>query len=142
MNAISSLREPRSPFPPSFHVLTPEPVAPAPLDISFASAPKRFPGIAWAEAVCWAGSTAIAWGNLLSDVNLYVFSGKELELPVDETMKTWTTADERSGLTWLSCMGRYGDMCVDLKVWPTNALAIVLASSYRPPQEPEFCGLS
>lgn len=141
MNAISSLREPRSPFSPSINVLTPEPAVPAPRDMSFGAVLKRFPGIAEAEAVCWTGSTAIGWGNPLSDVDLYVFSDKELELPVDETMETWTAADEKSGLTWLSWMGRYGDTCVDLKVWPTNALATVLAP-YLPPHEPEFCGLS
>lgn len=141
MNAISSLREPRSSFLPSFHVLTPEPAAPTPRDISFAPAPKRFPGIGWAEAVCWTGSAAIGWVDPLSDVDLYVFSGKELKLLADETMQTWTPADERSGLTWLSWLGRCGDMPVDLKVRPANALATVLAT-YRPPHEPEFCGLS
>lgn len=140
MNDMSGPSRPRSSFEPTIQILTPEPESPAQPNISFSAILERFPGLAEAEAVCWTGSTAAGWGNALSDVDLYVFSDQELQLPIDETMETWWNTDE-SGLRWLSWMGRYGDTCVDLKVWPTRALESVL-TPYIAPNEPEFCGLS
>ena len=140
MNDMSGPSRPNCFFKPTIQVLTPEPEAPAPPDISLSAILERFPGLAEAEAVCWTGSTAAGWGNALSDVDLYVFSDQELQLPIDDTMETWSNTDE-GGLHWLSWMGRYADTCVDLKVWPTRALDAVLAP-YIAPNEPEFCGLS
>jgi Nucleotidyltransferase domain len=140
MAATNASTEPGSTFAPTVQVLTPEPEVPMPPDLSFGAILERFPALAKAEAVCLTGSIAAGWGNPLSDVDLYVFSDQELELPVDETMETWTSTD-KSGLSWLSWVGRYGDACVDLKVWPTEALATVLAP-YLAPDEPEFCALT
>lgn len=140
MDAANTLTEPGPLFAPVVQVLTPEPEKPMPPDLSFSAILKRFPGLAEAEAVCWTGSTAAGWGNALSDVDLYVFSDHELELPVDDTMETWPSSD-KSGVRWHNWMGRYGDVCVDLETWPTETLATVLVP-YLAADEPEFCGLS
>jgi hypothetical protein len=140
MDTTSASREPGSTFTPVVQVLTPEPRVPTAPDLSFGGILGRFPGLAKADAVCWSGSTAAGWGNALSDVDLFAFSDQELELPVDETMETWPSSD-KTGVQWHNWMGRYGDVCVDLEVWPTAALATVLAP-YLGPDEPEFCGLS
>lgn len=127
-------------FAPTLQVLTPEPAAPTQPDLSFAAILQRFPGLAESEAVCWTGSTAAGWGNVLSDVDLFVFSDRTIDLPIDDTMEAWASSD-KSGMRWLSWMGRYDDVCVDLQVWPTDALATVL-EPYLGADEPEFCGLS
>ncbi|HJQ00141.1 MAG TPA: hypothetical protein VJ851_00945 [Jatrophihabitans sp.] len=127
-------------FSPTLQVLTAEPPAPRPPELSFAAVIDRFPGVAEAEAVGWSGSTAAGWGNALSDVDLYVFSDREIEMPVDETMETWPSTD-KGGVGWLNWMGRYGDVCADVQVWRTDALATVLAP-YLAAAEPEFCGMS
>lgn len=138
--AVTTARESTSSFAPVIQVLTPEPEVPTPPNLSFDALVERFSVLAEAHAVCWTGSTAAGWGNVLSDVDLYVFSDEELEIPVDSTAETWTTTD-KSGQQWHSWMGRYGDVCLDLKVWPTTALASALAP-YLGPDEPEACGLS
>ncbi len=140
MTAISASSGPVATFAPTIRVLTPEPKVPTHPNLSFGAILERFPGIAKADAVGWTGSTAAGWGNALSDVDLFVFSDQEIALPIDETMETWPGADN-SGLTWVNWMGRYGDVCVDLKVWPTEALVIILAP-YSGPNQPEFCGLN
>jgi hypothetical protein len=137
------LNDPASPvsvFAPSVHVLTAEPDAPVPADLSFDAILRHFPGLAEAEAVCWTGSTAAGWGNELSDIDLFVLSDKELELPVDPTMETWPSSD-KSGVSWFNWMGRSGDVFFDLQVWPTRALETVL-SPFLAAEEPEFCGFT
>ncbi|MEU6404715.1 hypothetical protein [Streptomyces sp. NPDC046985] len=125
-------------FNPHIDVIAAQPRLLTPPDLSFEAILRHFPGLAEAEAVCMTGSTAAGWGNAFSDIDLYVFSDKELELPVDETMETWPGADP-SGIRWHNWMGVYDNARVDLKVWPTSTLATVLTPYVE--REVEFCSL-
>ncbi|MEU9210508.1 hypothetical protein AB0D27_21755 [Streptomyces sp. NPDC048415] len=125
-------------FNPTIDVICAQPRVLTPPDLSFEAILKHFPGLAEAEAVCMTGSTAAGWGNTFSDIDLYVFSDKELVLPVDETMETWPGADP-SGIRWHNWMGVYDGARVDLKVWPTNTLATALARYLE--TEVEFCSM-
>jgi hypothetical protein len=126
-------------FNPTIDVLAAQPRVRRQPDLSFEGILKHFPGLAEAEAVCRTGSTAAGWGNTFSDFDLYVFSDRELDLPVDETMETWPGSDP-SGLRWHNWMGVYDDARIDLVVWPTNTLATALAPHLGP--EVEVCTLS
>jgi hypothetical protein len=112
-------------YEPTIDVIVAQPRFRQPPDMSFDGILKRFPGLAEAEAVCWTGSTAIGWGNIHSDYDLFAFSDQVLELPVDETMETWPGADE-SGIRWDNWMGEYERARLDLTIWPTAAFATVL----------------
>ncbi|MEU4062678.1 nucleotidyltransferase domain-containing protein [Streptomyces wedmorensis] len=125
-------------FNPTLQVIAAQPRVLTPPDLSFEAILKHFPGIAEAEAVCMTGSTAAGWGNSFSDIDLFVFSDRELELPIDETMETWPGADP-SGVTWTNWMGVYDNARVDLKVWSTSTLSTVLASYLD--KEAEFCAM-
>jgi hypothetical protein len=114
-------------FNPTLEVLYAQPAVLTPPDLSFDSIVKRFPGLAEAEAVCLTGSTAAGWGNTFSDIDIYSFADKEIDLPIDESMELWPGADP-SGIKWTTWIGAYGDNRVDLKVWPTTTLATVLES--------------
>lgn len=107
--------------------------------MTFEALLKRFPGLAEADAVCWTGSTAAGWGNIHSDYDLYAFSDRTLDLPVDETMETWPGTD-KSGIHWDNWMGEYENARVDLTTWPTGTLATVLKPFLD--DEVEICGLS
>lgn len=126
-------------FAPQIDVLTQQPGSLQVPDLSFEAILGHFPGLAEADAVCLTGSTAAGWGNTFSDIDLFVFSDIDLDLPVDETMETWPGTD-RSGIKWFNWMGRYGDARVDLKVWPTDTLSKVL-QPYFAEDEPEFSSL-
>ncbi|MFF9393441.1 hypothetical protein [Streptomyces griseoluteus] len=125
-------------FNPTIDVICAQPRVLTPPDLSFEAILKHFPGLAEAEAVCITGSTAAGWGNTFSDIDLYVFSDKELVLPVDETMETWPGADP-SGIRWHNWMGVYDGARVDLKVWPTSTLATALERYLE--TEVEFCSM-
>lgn len=126
-------------FAPSLTIITEEPLVQTPVNLSAEALFERFPALAEAEAACVTGSTAAGWGNLFSDIDIFAFSDRALELPVDETAETWTTnLGTISAETW---MGRYGDQRVDLKVWPVNGVETVLAPFNTSP-EPEFNGVS
>lgn len=122
-------------FHPTIDVLSEQPRELQPVDRSFEGLLRHFPGLAEAEAVCFTGSLAAGWGNHFSDIDIYAFSDRELDLPVDETMETWPGSDP-SGLSWHNWMGRYGDSRVDIQVWPTAAPSIALAPCLE--GEPEF----
>jgi hypothetical protein len=123
-------------FNPTIQVIAAQPKILTPPDLSFEAILKHFPGLAEAEAVCMTGSTAAGWGNTFSDVDLYVFSDKELDLPIDETMETWPGADP-SGVRWHNWMGVYDNARIDLKVWPASTLATALEPYLE--REVEFC---
>ncbi|MFE3944080.1 hypothetical protein ACFXPV_19705 [Streptomyces sp. NPDC059118] len=123
-------------FNPSVEVIVEQPSVLAQPDLSFDAVLKRFPGLSEAKAVCVTGSTAAGWGNTFSDIDMYAFADGDLDLPVDETMETWQSSDP-SGVRWTIWMGAYGDQRVDLRVWPTDTLATVLASYLE--KEVEFC---
>jgi hypothetical protein len=112
-------------FNPTIDVLVAQGDLRQPPDMNFDSILKRFPGLAEADAVCWTGSAAIGWGNVYSDYDLFAFSDKTLELPMDETAETWPGSD-KSGISWDNWMGEYEKARVDLTVWPTGTLAAVL----------------
>ncbi|MEV0457333.1 hypothetical protein [Catellatospora methionotrophica] len=112
-------------FNPTLEVLYAQPAVLTPPDLTFDGILKHFPGLAEAEAVCLTGSIAAGWGNTFSDIDVYSFSDKEIDLPIDETMEIWPGADP-SGITWTTWIGAYGDNRVDLKVWPTRTLATAL----------------
>lgn len=125
-------------FNPTIEVICGQPAARSAPDLSFDAILRHFPGFAEAEAVCRTGSTAAGWGNTFSDIDLYVFADKELDLPADETSEespSWNP----SGMPWHRWIGVYGDSRVDLKVWRTDALATVLAPYLG--AEPEFIGM-
>ncbi|MFI7068840.1 hypothetical protein [Micromonospora sediminicola] len=126
-------------FNPTVDVLVAQPRFRQPPDLTFEGILKRFPGLAEAEAVCRTGSTAAGWGNVSSDFDLYAFSDKKLDLPVDETMEAWPGSD-KSGIRWDNWMGEYEKSRVDLTVWPTDTLATVLAPYLD--GEVEFCVMS
>lgn len=126
-------------FAPSVRVLSPAPAEPSPPDVSLAGLVERFPGLAEATAVCWTGSTAVGWGNELSDLDLYAFSDTDIELPADDSSETWTTTD-KAGASWSNWMGRYGDVLADLKVSSVDALQDLL-KPFLADDEPEFSGL-
>jgi hypothetical protein len=128
------------PFTPTIEVLTAAPANPTPPDMSFDAVMGRFPGLADAEAVCWTGSTAVGWGNALSDVDLYAFADQDLNLPPDDSSEAWTRTD-MSGVTWHNWVGRYGDVCVDLETWRTATVKQVL-EPYLAEGGPEFCRLN
>ncbi|RNH97590.1 hypothetical protein EEZ25_30055 [Micromonospora aurantiaca] len=107
--------------------------------LDFESILKRFPALAEAEAVCWTGSTAAGWGNVYSDLDLYVFADQEIKLPVDETMERWPGVDN-SGIRWDNWLGEYEQSRVDLTLWQTDTLANLLAPYLS--EEVEFCGMS
>ncbi|MEV0460629.1 hypothetical protein [Catellatospora methionotrophica] len=113
-------------FSPALEVLYAQPAVLAPPDVSFDGFLRRFPGLAEAEAVCLTGSIAAGWGNTFSDIDLYAFADTDIDLPVDETMEMWPGKDPALGLSWNRWIGAYGDNRVDLKVWPTATLAVVL----------------
>lgn len=125
-------------FAPSIQVIVDQPAVLSRPDISYDALLKHFPGLNEAHAVCMTGSVAAGWGNTFSDIDLYVFADDELELPVDETMETWPGADP-SGLRWTNWMGTYEQTRVDLKVWPTDTLAIALEPYLK--AEVEFCSM-
>ncbi|MBP2707787.1 hypothetical protein JOL79_28805 [Microbispora sp. RL4-1S] len=126
-------------FNPTIEVIVAQPRFRQPPDMSFNSILKRFPGLAEADAVCWTGSTAIGWGNVFSDYDLFAFSDRTLELPVDETMEAWPGVD-KSGIRWDNWMGEYEKARVDLTVWPTGTFAKVLQPYLD--DELELCGTS
>ena len=113
-------------FAPSVVVLTEQPRVLRPPDLTLEGILGHFPGLAGAEAVAITGSIAAGWGNPYSDVDLFVFSDTECELPADESVETWRNEDP-SGLNRQNWMGRYGDSLVDLKVWPLDAPRRALA---------------
>ena len=113
-------------FRPSVRVLSEQPRVLERPDLSFDALLRRFPGLAEADAVCVTGSVIAGWGNPYSDIDVYAFSDRELELPVDPTMEMWPGSD-KSGLRWVEWIGRYGDTRVDLTVWPMDAVQIALA---------------
>lgn len=126
-------------FRPRIHVLSQQPASAKAPDLSFEGLLRHFPGLREAESVSFTGSFAAGWANPMSDIDIYAFSDTELTLPVDETMETWRASD-RSGVVWSSWIGRYDDVRIDIKVWPTDALDTVL----RPflDAEPEFSNVS
>ncbi len=136
----SDIDAPGGAFAPRIHVLTPEPSDVAPPDLSYDAVLRRFPSLSRAEAICWTGSTAIGWGNALSDVDLYAFCDEELDLPADDTAEIWPSVDS-SGVRWMNWMGRYGDVCLDLEIWTLDSLASVLRP-YLDGNEPEWTDLS
>lgn len=125
-------------FNPTVQVIAAQPKVLNPPDLSFEALLEHFPGLAEAEAVCMTGSIAAGWGNVFSDIDLYAFSDKELELPIDETMETWPGADS-SGVRWHNWMGVYDNARVDLKVWPTSTLTTALEPYLA--GEVEFCSM-
>lgn len=127
-------------FTPTVTVLTAPPAVPRRPDLSYSAILEHFPALADTDAVGWTGSTAAGWGNALSDIDLYAFAAGRPALPVDDTMETWPGRD-LSGLTWMNWMGRYADVCVDLKIWPLDAVTDLLAP-YLGDDEPEECGFS
>lgn len=131
----------RTLFAPSVSVLTEQPANLTPPDLSLAGILGRFPALAEAVAVGMTGSTAAGYGNVYSDIDLYVFADETPDLPDDETSETWTEGDAKTGLRNFTWMGRYGDSRVDLKVWPVEAPRVALASFLTDP-EPEFCEVS
>jgi hypothetical protein len=126
-------------YEPTIDVIVAQPRFRQPPSMTFDGILKRFPGLAEAEAVCWTGSTAIGWGNVYSDYDLFAFSDQILELPVDETMETWPGVD-KSGIRWENWMGEYEQARVDLTVWPTATFATVLKPYLE--GEVELCGTS
>ncbi len=112
-------------FNPTLEVLYAQPAVLTPPDLTFEGILSHFPGLAEAKAVCLTGSTAAGWGNTFSDIDIYSFADKEIDLPIDETMEIWPGSDP-SGLKWTTWIGAYGDNRVDLKVWPTTTLATTL----------------
>lgn len=126
-------------FSPSMEVLVAQSRVRQAPNLDFESMLKRFPGLAEAEAVCWTGSTAAGWGNVYSDIDLFVFADQEIELPVDETMERWPGSD-KSGISWDNWMGEYEQTRVDMTLWQTDALATVLKPYLG--EEVEFCGMS
>lgn len=112
-------------FNPSFEVIVAQSKFRQPPDMTFEALLKRFPGLAEAEAVCWTGSTAVGWGNVFSDFDIYAFSDQEIDLPMDETAESWPGSD-KSGVRWDNWMGEYQKARVDLTIWPTGAFATVL----------------
>jgi len=127
-------------FAPALTVLTAAPTAPRPPDLSYEGVLKRFPGLESVHAFGWTGSRAEGWGNALSDVDLYVFSAEQPELPVDDSAETYSRRGAE-GLTWTGWNGRYDDVCVDLIVWPPDSIERLL-EPYLDGNEPELCGLS
>ncbi|MBY8884713.1 hypothetical protein K7472_07625 [Streptomyces sp. PTM05] len=125
-------------FNPTIQVIAAQPPVLDRPDLSFEGLLKHFPGLTEAEAVCMTGSTAAGWGNTFSDIDLYVFSDRELDLPVDETMETWPGSDP-SGVRWHNWMGVYGNARIDLKVWPTDTLGTALKAYLD--DEIEFCSM-
>lgn len=126
-------------FKPTIEVLVSQPRFRQPPDLTFEGVLKRFPGLAEADAVCLTGSTAAGWGNVFSDIDLYAFSDRPLDLPVDETMEKWPGSD-KSGVRWDNWMGEYQKSRVDLTIWPTGTPATVLAPYLD--ANVEFCGMS
>lgn len=137
---MSSTGRTGPPFKPLIRVLAAAPRDPVPPDLSADAILARFPGLAAAHAVCWSGSIAAGWGNPLSDIDIYAFSDDDLPLPMDETAEAWPGSD-KSGIAWRNWMGRYGDVCADVQIWPVTAVEQVLAP-YLGEDEPEFCGLT
>lgn len=126
-------------FAPAVHVLSEAPRVPRPPDLRFEAILERFPGMAAAQAVCLTGSTAAGWGNALSDVDIFVFTDGEIELPDDESAETWTSNEKV--ISWQNWMGRYGDTLVDIQIWRPDAVQTVLAPFLRP-DGPLYCNLS
>jgi hypothetical protein len=125
-------------FTPTIEVIAAQPRVLDPPDLSFEGLLERFPGLAKAEAVCLTGSVAAGWGNQFSDIDIYAFSDGKLDLPDDETSETWPGSDQ-GGLRWHNWMGVYDHARVDLKIWPTDTLAHVLAPYLG--TEVEFCSM-
>ncbi len=112
-------------FTPTFEVIVAQAKDRQPPDMTFEALLKRFPGLAEADAVCWTGSTAVGWGNVFSDFDIYAFSDRELDLPMDETAECWPGSD-KSGVGWGNWLGEYQKARVDLTTWPTGAFPTVL----------------
>jgi predicted nucleotidyltransferase len=125
-------------FEPSVTVLVPQPRELELPDLSLDGILRRLPDLARAEAICLTGSIVRGWGNTFSDVDVYVFSDDELELPMDETAEAF--AGRERELSWTRWVGIYDDWRVDLKVWATDAFERVLAPLLASP-EPEFSGI-
>src|SRR3954469_10379686 len=106
-------------FAPALNVMVEQPAVLAEPDLSLAGLLTRFPGLAKVDAVGLTGSVAAGFRNALSDLAPFVFADNMPELPVDETMETWSSGE--GNLRTTTWMGRYGDHRVDLKVWPTEA---------------------
>jgi hypothetical protein len=124
-------------YAPKIDVLTRQPSVLEAPDLSWEALVEHFPGLAAADAVCLTGSVEAGWGNPYSDIDLYAFSDSGLELPDDESVELWPDSDA-SGVKWMRWMGRYGDTCVDLAVWPLNSVETLL-QPYVAAEEPEFC---
>lgn len=127
-------------FAPYVDVLFSRPAATASADLSWGALLERFPGLAEAEAVSVTGSIAAGWGNPYSDIDLYAFADREIELPVDKSMELWPGSDP-SGLRWTTWIGSYGDHRVDIKVFATDSLVTALAP-YDASPEPEYVAKS
>lgn len=125
-------------FNPTLEVICGQPAVRNAPDLSFEAILRHFPSFAEAEAVCRTGSTAAGWGNTFSDIDLYVFADKELDLPADETAES-SPSWNPSGIPWHRWIGVYDNTRVDLKVWRTDALDTVLAPYLG--TEPEFSGM-
>jgi len=126
-------------FNPTVEVIVAQSKLREPPNLSYEAILKRFPGLAEADAVCWTGSTANGWGNVFSDIDLYAFADREIDLPVDETMETWPGSD-KSGIRWQTWMGEYQKTRVDLTVWSTDTFTKVLEPYLG--DEVELCGMS
>jgi hypothetical protein len=126
-------------FAPALNVMVEQPAVLAEPDLSLAGLLTRFPGLAKVDAVGLTGSVAAGFGNALSDIDLFVFADNMPDLPVDETMETWSSGE--GNLRTTTWMGRYGDHRVDLKVWPTEAPRLAL-SPFLEDVAPEFCEVS
>jgi hypothetical protein len=124
-------------FSPTVTVMSDQPPVLRPPDLSLDALAARFPGLHDASAAAVTGSTAVGWANLYSDVDIYTFSDRPLDLPDDPSVELWP-GEDASGVSWLTWMGRYGDARVDLKVLPLDAAATVL-EPYVDGRDPEFC---
>jgi hypothetical protein len=124
-----------STFEPSVSILSRQPRDLQLPDLSLEGIVRRFPDLARAEAVAITGSIARGWGNPFSDIDVFVFSDDELELPMDETAEA--APGVTGGVRWMRWVGVYDDWRVDLKVWPTNAVDTMLERFLGSP-EPEF----
>ncbi|MEV4690559.1 hypothetical protein AB0K27_05450 [Micromonospora echinospora] len=126
-------------FNPTLEVIVAQARVRPPLEVTFEGVLKRFPGLAEAEAVCLTGSIAAGWGNVNSDFDVYAFSDKPLDLPVDETSECWPGVDQ-SGVRWDNWMGEFQESRVDLTIWTPDTLTTVLKPYLD--GEVEFCGMS
>ncbi len=123
-------------FSPSIDVLSEQPPVLESPDLSWAAVNRYF-GLDSAAAVCLTGSIQAGWGNVYSDIDLFVFSETPPELPSDSSVELWPGSD-KSGLKWMKWIGRYHDSCVDMTIWSPDAVETALAP-FLGSEEPEFC---